>query len=309
MMVHIPVLIAEVLTGLAIQEKGIYIDATFGRGGHSRAILNKLSKQGQLIALDQDPEAVTAGRQIDDPRFTIVHARFSELQRIAQEQKVSGKIDGILLDIGVSSPQLDDAKRGFSFMHDGPLDMRMNPNQGKSAATLLAHIDEVGLADILYRYGEEHYSRRIAKAIVQARSENAILTTRQLAETITRAYPKWEAHKHPATRSFQALRIFINDELKELSDCLEQCKQLLKLGGRLAVISFHSLEDRLVKQFSQQVSANIKIPRHLPLTRQQLAGSAPSLRVVNKASRAGKAEVAINPRSRSATLRVMERIL
>lgn len=302
---HIPVLLTAALEGLAVQADGIYIDATFGRGGHSRAILAKLNQQGRLLALDQDPAAVAAGQQLLDPRFTLLHERFSELQRVAQACAAMGKVAGILLDLGVSSPQLDDAKRGFSFMRAGPLDMRMDPTRGESVATWLAHTDAATVADILYRYGEERHSRRIAKAIMHAGSTNPIICTQQLADIIARAHPQWEGHKHPATRSFQALRIFINDELTELNRCLAQCQAVLKVGGRLAVISFHSLEDRLVKKLSQPSTP--KLPRHLPLTRHQLTTAAPGLRSVGKAVRASKAEISMNPRSRSAILRVMEK--
>jgi 16S rRNA (cytosine1402-N4)-methyltransferase len=307
-MKHIPVLLNEALEGLAIKPEGVYIDATFGRGGHSRAILNTLGEQGRLIALDRDPDAVKAAHEIKDPRFTIVHAAFSELGRVAQERGVRGKVDGILLDLGVSSPQLDDEIRGFSFLNDGPLDMRMDPTHGESVEEWLSKVDEQTLADIFYRYGEERYSRRIAKAIVYERTLSPLKSTRQLAELIARAHPKWEAHKHPATRCFQAMRIFINEELQELTSCAEQCKEVLKMGGRLAIITFHSLEDRLVKQLVKEKATAAALPRYFPIMPEQSGKKAAVFRAVQKAIKPSALEVKENPRSRSATLRVMEKV-
>ena len=304
MALHVPVLLQSVLAGLVMRQDGVYIDATFGRGGHSCAILEQLTAQGRLIAFDQDPEAIVFGRQFTDPRFTLVHTRFSQLQRLAERFGLQGNIDGILLDIGVSSPQLDDAQRGFSFRHDGPLDMRMDPSRGETVAAWLARVDEITLANILYRYGQERYSRRIAHAILQYGRKTTIRTTRQLADIIARAHPHWQKQKHPATRSFQALRIFINDELNELHQCLEQSQHVLKPGGRLVVICFHSLEERLIKQWLRAPA----IPRHLPITQQALSQLTPKWRAVGKAMRADKTDRAANRRCRSAVLRVIEKI-
>ena len=303
---HISVLLSEALSALAIREDGIYIDATFGRGGHSRAILERLSKQGRLLVLDQDPEAIAAAKTIKDSRLTVIQARFSEIGAIVEREGLVGQVDGILLDIGVSSPQLDNPERGFSFMQDGPLDMRMDPTQGQSVAEWLEHVKEETLSNVIFQYGEERYSRRIARAIVEARKTQLLTSTLVLAEIIAKAHPKWEPHKNPATRTFQALRIFINKELEELSSCLSQCEAILKTGGRLAVISFHSLEDSLVKEFGRAVKA-VK-PRKLPLTKEQLDKYTAKLKSVGKAIKPTAMEIAKNPRSRSATLRVMERL-
>jgi 16S rRNA (cytosine1402-N4)-methyltransferase len=302
---HISVLLPEVLSALNIEKNGIYIDATFGRGGHSRAILECLGESGRLLVLDQDAEAIGEARSINDPRLRIFQARFSELKTIVEAENLLGQIDGILLDVGVSSPQLDNPERGFSFMQEGPLDMRMDPTRGESVGQWIAKVDEEVLANILFRYGEERYSRRIARAIVEARKIQPLTSTLVLAEIIAKAHPKWEPHKNPATRSFQALRIFINKELEELSACLSQCEAILKTGGRLAVISFHSLEDRLVKDFGRSIQSTM--PRKLALTQAQLSIYTPKLRTMGKAIKPGTMEIDQNPRSRSATLRVMEK--
>jgi 16S rRNA (cytosine1402-N4)-methyltransferase len=302
---HIPVLLLEVLSALAIREEGLYIDATFGRGGHSRAILEKLGKQGRLLVLDQDPEAIAVAKAINDPRLTVVQARFSEIGAIAEAESLSGQVDGILLDIGVSSPQLDNPERGFSFIQDGPLDMRMDPTQGQSVAEWLEYVKEETLANVIFQYGEERYSRRIARAIVEARKIQSLTSTLALAEIIAKAHPKWEPHKNPATRTFQALRIFINKELDELRSCLSQCEAILKPEGRLAVISFHSLEDRLVKEFGRSVKT--VMPRKLALTNDQLSIYTQKLQSLGKAIKPSALEIAKNPRSRSATLRVMRK--
>lgn len=303
---HQPVLLPELLMALAIKTNGIYIDATFGRGGHSQAILDRLGDQGRLIAIDRDPEAIRyAKEKMHDPRFFIKHGAFSELEKIAREEDVVGKVDGILLDLGVSSPQLDDAKRGFSFRFDGPLDMRMDPTKNISVAEFLATVKEEKLADILFEYGEERFSRRIARAIVAARNETPITTTLRLAEIVAKANPAWERDKHPATRAFQALRIFINDELNELKKILDQSVNILKINGRLAVISFHSLEDRIVKEFIRRESQGSDIIRHLPIPDRQQNNK---LRSLGKVIKPSAAEININPRSRSAKLRTAERI-
>lgn len=302
---HLPVMLDEVLEALALQPAGIYVDGTFGRGGHSGAILERLGPQGRLIALDRDPSAVAEARSrfADDPRFTIVHAPFSSLRQALEPLGVWGRVNGLLLDLGVSSPQLDEAERGFSFMRDGPLDMRMDPTHGESAAELLTHVDETELADILWRLGEERFSRRIARAIVSARVETPITRTAQLAELIAGAVPKREPGKHPATRSFQALRLWVNQELAELEAVLPQAHEALAIGGRLAVISFHSLEDRMVKNFLRGEQAP-ELPPEIPL----MVERPPSpWRLLGRARKASAAEVAQNPRSRSAVLRVGEK--
>jgi 16S rRNA (cytosine1402-N4)-methyltransferase len=302
---HVSVLLSEALSALTIRKDGTYIDGTFGRGGHSRAILAQLGEKGRLLVLDQDPEAIKEAHTIQDPRLSIFQARFSQLKNIVIEQNLVGQVDGILLDIGVSSPQLDQAERGFSFMQDGPLDMRMDPTQGESVAEWLAYVKEETLANVIFQYGEERYSRRIARAIVEARKQQALTSTLILADIIAKAHPKWEPHKNPATRTFQALRIFINKELEELSTCLSQCEDILKTEGILAVISFHSLEDRLVKEFGR--AKKLVMPRRLPLTNEQLSIYQPKLRALGKAIKPNAMETAKNPRSRSATLRVMEK--
>ncbi len=304
---HIPVLLNEVIVGLNINPAGIYLDATFGRGGHSKAILQQLNAEGKLIAIDRDPSAVASAKALADPRLHIFHAPFSELTTIAQTENVVGQVDGILFDLGVSSPQLDEEERGFSFTKEGPLDMRMDTSRGQTAAQWLAQVDEPSLSQVLFEYGEERFARRIAKAIITAREIAAITTTRQLAEIVAKANPKWEPHKHPATRSFQALRIAINDEFGELKTALQHSVEILKSGGRLAVISFHSLEDRLVKQFMQAQHQVQNVPRNLPLTKQQLKNSAPHLQVIGRAQKANGTEVSSNPRSRSAILRIAEK--
>ena len=305
--IHLPVLLTAALDALSIRSAGIYIDATFGRGGHSQAILSRLGGQGRLLTIDKDESAIQVAKEkfAADKRITAIHASFARLQATAKSENIMGKVDGILFDLGVSSPQLDDASRGFSFMHSGPLDMRMNQQQELTAATWLAQASESEIAQILYRYGEEKFSRRIAKAIVNARQAQAIITTSQLAEIIKRAHPKWERHKHPATRSFQAIRIFINAELIELKQALLQCLDVLKTGGRLVVISFHSLEDRLVKQFIKQQQFGQPLPRHLPIEKKS---QLPGLVSINKKVKPSSEEIAVNIRSRSAILRVAEKV-
>ncbi len=306
---HRPVLLDEVLEGLSIKPAGIYIDGTFGRGGHAGAILERLGPTGRLLAMDKDPQAVAAAKHRfgADPRFEIVQGSFTQLGRLVQERawQQAGGVDGVLLDLGVSSPQLDDPGRGFSFRHDGALDMRMDPAVGQSAADWLAHAEEYEIRRVLRDYGEEKFAKRIARAIVQTREEHPITTTRQLAALIAEASPVHEKGKDPATRSFQAIRIFINGELDELQQCLPQALEVLRPGGRLAVISFHSLEDRIVKRFLRKEARGDAFPPDLPVPQSALS---PRIRLIGKAVRASEAEISENPRARSAVLRIAERL-
>jgi 16S rRNA (cytosine1402-N4)-methyltransferase len=303
-MEHIPVLLAEALDALAVRPDGVYVDGTFGRGGHSRALLARLGPGGRLIALDRDPSAIAAGQAITDPRFTLVHARFAEMGAVLEQLGVHG-VDGVLLDIGVSSPQLDEAARGMSFRQDAPLDMRMDTSRGETVAQWLARADEADIREVIRDYGEERFASAIAKAIVAARSERPVDTTYQLAQIVAAAVRTREAGQHPATRSFQALRIFINQELEELSLVLPQALVALRPGGRLAVISFHSLEDRIVKRYMADQASPPQPPRNLPLRADQLPK--PTMKLIGR-FRAGNDEVARNPRARSATLRVAEKV-
>jgi len=307
MMEHRPVLLAEVLAALRVRPEGIYLDGTFGRGGHAAEILAQLGPQGRLLAVDKDPQAVAVARQRfgADARFAIERGSFTRLGALVAERGWVGKVDGILLDLGVSSPQLDEAERGFSFRLDGPLDMRMDPESGMSAAAWLAQAAEEDIARVLKEYGEERFAKRIARAIVQSRAQAPIIRTAQLREIVARANPAWEKGKDPATRAFQALRIYINRELDDLDEFLAQSVGLLAPGGRLAVISFHSLEDRRVKQFIRHQQRGEELPPDLPLTQAQMWQ--PRLRAVGKKIVAGAAEVAANPRARSAVLRVAEK--
>lgn len=304
---HRPVLLEASVEALSIDPTGVYLDGTFGRGGHSRLILQRLGERGRLIAIDKDPDAIAFAQQrfAEDTRFQIVRGSFAMLAEVAEKAGVTGQVDGILLDLGVSSPQLDRAERGFSFLQDGPLDMRMDPASGQSAAQWLAGARAKEIADVLKEYGEERHAKRIARAIVAARAEQPIHTTLELAEIVSQANPSWEKGKHPATRSFQAIRIYINRELDELKQCLQQVLDVLAPGGRLAVISFHSLEDRIVKRFMRDQAKGDRFPPKLPVTQAQLQ---PRLRVVGRAIRADEAEVAANPRARSAVLRLAERL-
>ena len=304
---HQPVLLAEVLTALSIKPDGVYVDGTFGRGGHANAILAELGPQGRLLAMDRDPEAVqSAERQFGaDPRFEIEQGAFTMLSKVVAQRQLQGKVHGLLLDLGVSSPQLDDASRGFSFSADGPLDMRMDPSSGVSASEWLESASEHDIARVLKVFGEERFSRRIARAIVEIRQTSPLRTTRQLAGLIAAAVPLREKHKHPATRSFQAIRIFINGELDEISAVLEQVIDVLAPHGRMAVISFHSLEDRIVKRFIRDEYRGEQPPEEFPLAGMDYV---PRLKPVGKAIRAGAAEVDQNPRARSAVLRVAERL-
>jgi 16S rRNA (cytosine1402-N4)-methyltransferase len=302
---HRPVLLREALDGLAIKQDGVYVDATFGRGGHSQAILERLGEKGRLLAIDQDPQAIAvAGQRFgDDPRFEIVYANFESIADVISERGLMHKVDGVLLDIGVSSPQLDDASRGFSFLRPGPLDMRMNPEVGQSAADWLARVEENDLVMVLKRYGEERFARRIARAVVAARIETPITDTVQLANLISAAVPKKEKHKHPATRSFQAIRIYINRELEVLERALEAAANSLAKGGRLVVISFHSLEDRIVKRFMRDLARGPQLPKDLPIMQSDIEEP---YRLVGKAVKPGDEEIMHNPRARSSVLRIME---
>ena len=301
------VLLHEAVGGLAIRPDGIYIDGTFGRGGHSRLILSQLGPQGRLIAIDRDPQAIAEAATIDDPRFQIVHGPFSNVQQYVEELGLTGKIDGFLLDLGVSSPQLDDAERGFSFMRDGPLDMRMDPSSGFSAAEWLQKAEAEDIAWVLKTFGEERFAKRIARAIVERNQSEPMTRTRELAELVAAASPVKEKHKHPATRTFQAIRIYINSELEEIERALDASLTILAPGGRLSVISFHSLEDRIVKRFIRRQSKGPEIPDGLPLTEAQLAGGKKML-TIGKAIKPSEEEIAQNARSRSSVLRVAERM-
>jgi 16S rRNA (cytosine1402-N4)-methyltransferase len=306
---HLPVMLAEALQQLAIKKNGVYVDCTFGRGGHSRGILNQLDASGRLLAFDRDLDAINsdyAQTLLKDERCILKQGRFSQLQSLAASEGLVEKIDGILMDLGVSSPQLDNPERGFSFLRDGPLDMRMDIHAGISAEQWLATIDEKSLVKVLFEYGEERFARRIARAIVESRSESPLTTTKQLASLIEKVVPVREQHKHPATRTFQAIRIKINSELDELKDALQQSAQVLKPGGRLVVISFHSLEDRIVKRFIRDESGAKYDPGRLPVKEADIAKG--SLKKIGKSLKAGKQEIIQNPRARSAIMRVAERI-
>jgi len=304
---HQPVLLREVLAGLSIEPDGVYVDGTFGRGGHAGAILAMLGPEGKLLAMDKDPEAVqSATLQFgSDPRFEIEQGSFTMLGRMVEKQHLQGQVNGLLLDLGVSSPQLDDALRGFSFSADGPLDMRMDSTQGISAAQWLQEADQQQISKVLKTYGEERFSWRIARAIVASRDAQPLQSTRQLAELIEAAVPVREKHKHPATRSFQAIRIFINHELDDVTAVLEQVTDMLAVRGRMAVISFHSLEDRIVKRFIRDEYRGEQPPQEFPLAGMDYQ---PRLKPVGKAIRASEDEVAGNPRARSAVLRIAERL-
>ena len=304
---HTPVLRDEVLAGLSIRPDGCYCDATLGRGGHAAAILAALGPAGRVVAIDRDPDAIRAGRGRfeGESRLTLVRGSFGPLEERVRAAGVEGELDGVLLDLGVSSPQLDEARRGFSFMQDGPLDMRMDNEAGQSAAHWLAKAGEREIAQILHELGEERFSRRIARAIVSARAVEPIVRTGQLAEIIAAAVPTREPGKHPATRSFQAIRIHVNRELEQLEAALPQAVRLLKPGGRLCVISFHSLEDRIVKRFIRREEQGDPVYAGLPNVPPH---ARPRLKRVGGKIVAGEAEVAANPRARSAVLRVAEKV-
>ena len=304
---HTSVLLQECLDGLAIKPDGIYIDATFGRGGHSGEILSLLGEQGRLIAFDRDPQAIEAAKRFaDDKRFTIVHSPFADMAEVIESMSLTGEIDGVLMDLGVSSPQLDDAERGFSFLRDGPLDMRMDTSRGQSAAEWLAEADEQDITQVIKEFGEEKFGKRIAHAIVNERKVNPITRTSELVRIIDQAMPVKDKFKHPATRTFQGIRIYINAELEQLRVGLKAATAILKPKGRLAVISFHSLEDRLVKRFMKEQSKGKAVPHGLPLTQQEIDADK-VLSLIGKAIKPGEDELAVNVRSRSAVLRVAEK--
>ena len=305
---HAPVLHQEVIDGLAIRPDGNYVDGTYGRGGHARSILAALGDQGRLIVMDRDPLAIADARESfgTDRRVTIIHDDYANMQAQIAELDLLEKIDGVLLDLGVSSPQLDDARRGFSFQHNGPLDMRMNPESGQSAAAWLRQADEAEIAKVLWEYGEERLSRRIARKIVDFRASEPIEDTATLARLISDVVPRPKNKRHPATRSFQAIRIHINQELSQIQRLLESVFGILRIGGRLLVISFHSLEDRLVKRFFKAHSTRARLPRGLPLRDSEIESVIP-LRLIGKAIMAGARELSANPRARSAVLRIAER--
>jgi len=306
---HTPVLLHEAVDNLITDPNGIYVDATFGRGSHSNAILSKLGAKGRLIAFDRDPDAIAyANAHMRDERFTIVHSAFSRMQVSLNDMGVAGQVSGVLFDLGVSSPQLDNPERGFSFVREGTLDMRMDTSAGISAMQWLAEVDESELADVLWQYGEEKFSRRIARAIVETRKTTPITTTLQLSELIKQAAPhkKGPQEKHPATRSFQAIRIAINQELSEVELGLNQALEVLKVNGRLAVISFHSLEDRIAKQFIKLHEKGRELPRGLPIKGNAFEAK---LKAVGKPIKPGLQEVNTNPRARSAILRIAEKLL
>ncbi len=306
-MSHVPVMLKPAVAALNLKSGARVVDATYGRGGHSSLILDQIGEQGQLLVMDQDPEAVLHAQQRfqEDSRVTVVKTNFAELRRVIEEQRWLGAVDGLLLDIGVSSPQLDDAQRGFSFSNDGVLDMRMDSNSGVTAAEWLRQVSEGELMTVLRTYGEERYARRIAKALVLARACETISTTGRLAEIIKAAHPRWQRQHHPATRSFQAIRIAVNGELDALRSVLSQSADVLTMGGRLSVISFHSLEDRIVKHHLRKPVATDDLPRNLPIRPPDIAHP---WRVIGKPIKADEAELQENYRARSAVLRIAERI-
>ena len=302
---HVTVLLEEAVESLAIKADGIYMDGTFGRGGHSRLILRQLGEKGRLVAVDRDLHAIEAGAAIKDSRFQLIHRAFGEIAEAAHEAGVSA-VDGILFDIGVSSPQIDDGERGFSFRHDAPLDMRMDVTQGETAAEWLARAEIRDITEVIRNYGEERFAFQIAKKVVAARLEQPIVTTGQFAAIVRATVRTREPGQDPATRSFQALRIHINQELRQLEIALPQALELLKPGGRLVVISFHSLEDRIVKNFMRNESVADDMPKGLPLRADQLPK--PKLRLVGKQIKPSAAEIRANPRARSAVMRVAEKL-
>lgn len=304
---HITVLLEEAVGALLTDVDGFYVDGTFGRGGHSRLLLQKLSSRGRLLGIDKDLRAVESAREAlgDEPRFEMAHGSFAELEQLIAARGMTGKVSGVLLDLGVSSPQLDEAERGFSFMQDGPLDMRMDQSRGASAADWINAAPEAEIARVLKEYGEERFAKRIARAIVAEREKEPFTRTGRLAETIKAANPAWERDKHPATRAFQAIRIFINSELEDLQAVLAQSLEVLASGGRLVVISFHSLEDRVVKRFIRRQEQGEQLPRGLPIRDAQLGRR---MRSCGKAVRASALEVGANVRARSAIMRAAEKL-
>jgi len=303
---HVPVLLGPVLKGLNVKQDGIYIDGTFGRGGHSSAILAALNKEGRLIAIDRDPQAIASAASVltNDPRLTLIRSDFAELATRINEQGLTGRVNGLLLDLGVSSPQLDEADRGFSFLRDGPLDMRMDPDSGISAAEFLGKVEKKSLTRLLRMYGDEPMAARIAGAVVASRETSAIETTGQLADIVASVVPAHTRKKHPATKTFQAIRIFINNELEQLEAALTQSIDLLAKGGRLCVISFHSLEDRIVKRFIRDASRETEQYRGMPNVPKEFQ---PKLKPIGKGIVATVDEIAANVRARSARLRIAER--
>jgi 16S rRNA (cytosine1402-N4)-methyltransferase len=302
---HTAVLLERAVEELKVRADGVYVDCTFGRGGHSRLILSRLGSRGRLIALDRDPDAVKAGGTIGDERFTMLHGAFGRLTELLAKAGIE-RVDGILLDLGVSSPQLDDPARGFSFRADAPLDMRMDTSQGITAAQWLESAPETEIREVIRNYGEERFAKQIAAAIVAARARGPVGTTRQLAAIVAEAIPTREPRQDPATRTFQAIRIHVNQELEELSLVLPQCVELLAPGGRLVAVSFHSLEDRIVKRTLRRLAANDSLPARLPVKARDIAP--PQLKLIGRAQHAAASEIAANPRARSAVMRVAEHI-
>ena len=304
---HITVLLNEAVEFLITDKSGFYVDGTFGRGGHSGSILHGLSDKGCLLSIDKDPEAIAVGDRLfgDDPRFELAKCSFAEMKTLVEKKNKLGEVTGILLDLGVSSPQLDQAERGFSFSHDGPLDMRMDDSAGMTASQWVNTAAESEIVRVLKDYGEERFARRMARAILKERELEPIITTLRLAKIIAEAHPAWERGKHPATKAFQAIRIHINDELKDLERVLDDTLDILAVGGRLAIISFHSLEDRRVKRFIQRHVKGDELPAGLPVTEDKLNKR---LKSIGKMIKAGKAELDMNPRARSAVMRVAEKI-
>lgn len=302
---HATVLLREAVEALQVKPEGVYVDGTYGRGGHSRQILGKLGARGRLIALDKDPAAVAEAHAITDTRFHVVHSGFARLAEVLRDLSIE-KVDGVLLDLGVSSPQLDDGQRGFSFRFEAPLDMRMDTSSGQTAAQWLATVEEDLLREVIRDYGEERFARQIARALVVAREEHPINTTQQLSQLVAKAVRTREPGQNPATRTFQAIRIYLNQELEELAHVLPRCVDSLKPGGRLVVISFHSLEDRLVKRFMRSMVQGDRLPRNLPIRAADVPPG--KLRLIGRAVRASAQEVSANPRARSAVMRVAERL-
>lgn len=304
---HYSVLLQESVAALVQDPDGIYIDGTFGRGGHSRALLARLNEKGRLFAFDKDPDAIVVAEDLakKDSRFSIWHDSFAAIKERVAKAQLDGQINGVLLDLGVSSPQLDEPARGFSFLRDGPLDMRMDTSRGETAAAWVNRAEESDIAFVLKEFGEERFARRIARAIVAARADKPFATTKQLADVVTAANPKWEREKHPATRAFQAIRIYINAELDDLRKALEAALDVLAPGGRLVVISFHSLEDRIVKRFFRDEARGQTYPKGLPIAHEELGQR---VRLIGKAAKATAQEIAENPRSRSAVMRVAEKM-
>lgn len=304
---HKSVLLEESIKCLKINKDGIYIDATFGRGGHSKEVLSHLSPMGKLFVIDKDPDAIAVAKSLheQDPRVEYFHGSYAEIKDLCEQHGISGQVDGVFADLGVSSPQLDEAERGFSFTKDGPLDMRMNTSSGFTAQQWLQESEEEDIANTIYQYGEERFSRRIARKIVTLRQEQDISTTLQLAEIVSSAIPKKEKHKHPATRTFQAIRIKVNNELGDLEDFLRLSFDMLKVGGRLTIISFHSLEDRIVKKFFANLANGDDYPKDIPIPHSMIK---PAAKKIGKAVRSGEQELEGNIRARSAIMRTVEKL-